>query len=787
MSNSKMSYLEEVNAEICQKLAKLSFKQFIQFYETSEKNECGEGEAVFEQYKMLVNYCNLQIKNNYKLNIDYKFANNKENGRIFVKQTIGLQRIWNKFRGILCDNITIDLDMANAHPTILLYICKIHNIECESLENYVNSRKFFIDSVVKTDKLTKDQAKILFICSMNDEEPVLSHFIKRKEVLYKNENYIKYDNEMKLIQSKIYDLYPVEVKEIEKKTKVNVKGKLLNSILCKYENEILQKAIVKLNIMDCQVQVPMFDGCMVKNNNNLSITTIIDNLNELTKEYNIKWTNKMHNVEILDKLNEMTFDDNVLCFFGNDEVEVANYILETLLKNKLFNCKGEKFLYNKPIWINKDIETILYQILTPHNFYIVGGLSPNCINKDTSSLNSLITMILKLCPNKTDFYKIMHKDTKHRLFYNNGYYDFKQSKFIDYDNDNIPFTTFVIERDYIPNDTLENEVYKRIFFPIFDIDIDIETNEPIENEKYKQMQYSIYQLSRKLAGHIEDKTWMFFLGGRNSGKGLIERSLSNTFSPYVNSFNSSNLISKKTLGEISKELAWMVDFEFTRLIFGSEIDQQLDKYGNNIIKFNGRLIKSIMSGGDDLECRTNNKDARKFPIQSSIILCANDIPLCEPADALEFMQRVDMPCRFINDDMFNNLTEGEKKTFIRRYPDADIKNWILLDEVKQAIETIMFKSYKTVIPMPEDLIKNTNSNDGIISADAKLFEIFKIDTNTVGYSMPNDKIIQYLARHHIAMSITKAIKILKANGATSYRSSSSRGLGCIEYIGGDDC
>ena len=77
------------------------------------------------------------------------------------------------------------------------------------------------------------------------------------------------------------------------------------------------------------------------------------------------------------------------------------------------------------------------------------------------------------------------------------------------------------------------------------------------------------------------------LGGRNSGKGIIERSLSNTFNPYVVSFNSSNLISKKTLGEISKELAWMVDFEFSRLIFGSEIDQKLDKTGRNDIKFNG--------------------------------------------------------------------------------------------------------------------------------------------------------------------------------------------------------
>ena len=61
-----------------------------------------------------------------------------------------------------------------------------------------------------------------------------------------------------------------------------------------------------------------------------------------------------------------------------------------------------------------------------------------------------------------------------------------------------------------------------------------------------------------------------------------------------------------------------------------------------------------------------------------------------------------------------------------------------------------------------------------------------MDSEYIG-CINNDKIIQYLAKHHIAMSLTKAIKILKANGATSYRSSSSRGLGCIEYIGDVDC
>ena len=780
MSSSIMSFVEEVNEEVCMKLSKLSFKQFKMFYDVSEVNEEGKCEPILTQYKMLVEYCKLQYKNNFKLAVDYKHSGSKTDGRIFVKQTIGLQRIWNKFRGILCDGISIDLDMINAHPTILLYVCRMNNISCEILENYVNSRKLFLEQVVSTDKLTKDQAKILFICSMNSEIPITSHFVNKKEVNYKNDFYLKFDIEMKAIQNKLYELFKDDVKLIEKKTKENVKGKLLNTIMCRYENQILQEAIVRLNAIGTKVQVPMFDGCMAKITINHPINAIIGTLNTLTDQYCIKWSLKEHNTDILDKLNEMDFDDNILKFVGDNEIQVANYVLDNLLKNKLFNCAGEKFLYNKPVWTNKDVDEVLFKILSPHELCIDNGNMVKECNKSTSCLKSLINSILNLAPCKTDFYKIMHKDTKYRLFYNNGYYDFKQSKFIYYDDDNMPFTTFVIDRDFEPNNSLVDEVYKKVFYPIFNIEFD-ENNDIIEDVKYKQMVYTIYQLSRKLAGHIEDKTWMFFFGGRNSGKGIIERLLSNAFNPYVKSFNSSNLISKKITGEISKELAWMVDFEFSRIIFGSEIDQKLDRTGNNEIKFNGRLIKSIMSGGDELECRTNNKDARKFQIQSSIILCANDIPTCEPADAMEMMLKIDMPCRFLNDDLYKRISPGEKMSFIRKIPDNNLKDWLSNIEVQEAIEYIMIEAYKNPIVLPDEMAI-TLDNDDIDSDNAKLFEIYKIVEDQDGY-ISNDTIKSQLARNNIAISLIKASKLLVSAGASKVRYAKGRGLSKLEYLG----
>ena len=149
------------------------------------------------------------------------------------------------------------------------------------------------------------------------------------------------------------------------------------------------------------------------------------------------------------------------------------------------------------------------------------------------------------------------------------------------------------------------------------------------------MQYTLNSMSRKLAGHIiEDKDWLVMLGDRNSGKGVLQEAFTQAFEKYIGMFNTSVLLTKPTgCGEDSKLNAWMLDFEFTRIMFGSEIQIGLDNRGKHTTKLNGVLLKSL-TGGDKLKARSNNVDAREFNIQSSIILTANDIPTCEPADAL---------------------------------------------------------------------------------------------------------------------------------------------------------
>ena len=226
-------------------------------------------------------------------------------------------------------------------------------------------------------------------------------------------------------------------------------------VLCKFENDILQKAIEYVKTQKIIVNVPMFDGMMCDIRNTEHTTdSICKKLNKLTIKYGIKWSHKEHNIEILDLLNSFVYEEHILKYIGNNEVDVANYLLSTLLNNKIYVCNGDVWIYQKPIWTNFKVEKLLIPMISPHNLLINSGINIYPANKSESNLKSLIGLIMAHAPKKDDFYTIMHKDTKGRLFYNNGYYEFKDNKFVIYDNDNIPFTSFVIKRDFINDNTL---------------------------------------------------------------------------------------------------------------------------------------------------------------------------------------------------------------------------------------------------------------------------------------------------------------------------------------------
>ena len=758
------TFEERVNPTYCNILAKITLEQFKKFYSSAEIDENGDNMEITTQFNLLRNYCADMIKCNYSRISTYKHSGNKTEGRLFLKEKMGLQRIWNKFRGVLSDGITRDLDMISCHPNLLVYLCKQYDITTNRLNIYVNSRKEILDNLLKDDKIKKDEAKILFLKSINDNE-IIDRLGKKK---IKNGFFIEFDKEMKEIQNKLSAKFPELLKECKKTKPNNPEGSLVNNLLCKLENEILQKAIKSIQVI-FKVSVLMFDGLMHFTRNDITITDreVIDRLNAVSQEYGIKWDYKEHNTEIKDILDDLEIIDNINFFIGDTEQDVANYCVNNLFKNKLIKCQGEVYIYDNKIWTKHDTINIIAKELGKHDLYITTSKGDRLISKDTKGQDSLSKMIMRNVKVDDDFAESMYLSTLNKICFQNGFYDFTTGLFHVYTDNNIPLTPFIIPRDYTTNKDGYDDLYKKVFYPTFNIKFD--DNGVLQDDdnlqRLEHLRFILHKFSKMIAGQNKTKEWMMFLGDRNSGKGIFQELFLNSFCKYITETNSGNFIEKSASGgtDLDKLYAFMAKFEFARLVFMNEVKKALDSKGKNIYKFDSEIIKKLTSGGDLISCRVNNKDARQFHIQSSFIMNCNDEPSYTSQDAKDFLIKFNMPCRFLTDESYNKYSDELKKQFVRQVADETIKtDFCKRTDIIESFTNLIFDAYKWEVKCP-DYIKAEMEEEKEETDYSSVLNLF-IKVDDASSTLSNKKIMEIIEANKIPFSLDKVSKILVKAG-----------------------
>ena len=160
-----MEFVERINIEKIQYLNSLSYDEFKSISAKSFKNEDDRKKnfAVFKQF------CKTNLKYNGVVTRSYSYSAETpmdQGGRLYSGSSI--QSLPKAIRGFVASDTT-DVDMKNAHPTLLQYICNLHSISCPQLEYYNNHR----DEILKTFP-DADEAKKLFLKSVNDCKPLSS-------------------------------------------------------------------------------------------------------------------------------------------------------------------------------------------------------------------------------------------------------------------------------------------------------------------------------------------------------------------------------------------------------------------------------------------------------------------------------------------------------------------------------------------------------------------------------------------------------------------------------------
>lgn len=248
-----MEFIERLPLDRLHYLMTLSFKE----YKTYDKSLTKNDDERKKNYDKMRNFCenfikaNGEIKRLYKFTGDHNWSENGDGcGRLFSHGN-GVQGLPKKIRGFLLNGFITDIDMVNAHPVILRYLCRLHSIPHKELNLYIENR----DEIL-ADFSDRETGKTLFLKATNDEK------VNKKE---KNQNFKRYDKEMKEIQKILTKLtcYENIVADVPTNRLYNWYGSALNRIMCHYENKILQVIMNKLNKNKIEILAPMFDGCMV--------------------------------------------------------------------------------------------------------------------------------------------------------------------------------------------------------------------------------------------------------------------------------------------------------------------------------------------------------------------------------------------------------------------------------------------------------------------------------------------------------------------------------------------
>jgi hypothetical protein len=148
----------------------------------------------------------------------------------------------------------VDLDMANAHPVILAFLCKQKNIPSKYLDKLNEKREKYLERI----KLPREKAKKLVLSLLNGGTRAYKNLKKKPKWL------VNFSEEVKKIHAAFAtgETYRDFVRE-QPKDSWNLPGRFLNIILCDFENKILLKMFKFFKVKENSTCVMCFDGAML--------------------------------------------------------------------------------------------------------------------------------------------------------------------------------------------------------------------------------------------------------------------------------------------------------------------------------------------------------------------------------------------------------------------------------------------------------------------------------------------------------------------------------------------
>jgi len=558
----------------------LSNLTFNEFWDLIKKNENSKKKNDYEEhYNLTLQFCRDIIKANGEIKRLYTYSNSAIKGRMFSSKSI--QSMSSIIRGFLCEHTT-DIDMCNAHPVILKYICDLNDIRCPHLTYYIENREELLD-----DFPNKSDGKQMFLVCINSDKKY-RHTNKINGIL--NDVLSQFDAEMKFIQTKLFDL--TQFNYIKNGLQiVNAKGSFINKIMCVYENLILQSIVQNLKNQDFEIFALMFDGVMIYGNEYENTELLNDLSTAINNEFvglKMKLCFKPHKTDITIPTD---YEENLLISSELDGIDYTDlstdlgsvkYIKDNE-PSKIIWIKGLMYCWNGKKWDQNDYEFIRY--LKEDMTNMMQNVRKKALKLGKAELMALAMGIIKKWNNRASYSQIIKSseetfnrndvefDKNKNLFgFTNGVYDLLTDEFRPYKYDD--YITMNCGFDYEP--TIDKSKYDEI--------INL-TKKIFPNEEKRELYLSI--LSAGITGNCIEKFVVANGCGRN-GKGVLSELAVLAFGDYGYIYAPVCLLTEKDKTGANPE---KFKLHNKRIVIMKEPSSVLEKIRND-------RVKDITGGGN---------------------------------------------------------------------------------------------------------------------------------------------------------------------------------------------
>ena len=649
----------------------------------------------------------------YKVNFllkDFGSMETKALGRMYAKGS-SLQYLNREYRKALVYDKYTDIDIENAHPSLISQIFKEQGLKCKTLDEYVANRGKFLEVVDKKE----------WLALLNNKVPKADMSSLEKEY---------WDDVMScatdLFQKPVFETYLAKAK---KKNPGNPLGWAVSQLATDLERHTVGVAMESLVGAGYTLGTLIHDGFLIE-----SLDVKDKDLRDaeacVKKEtgYRIQLVRKplddFNRDEVFGTAPETPEkeDDDVS---GGDQENAQLFL-------KWLPTEGHEIVRNgKDIYWYRPEHGVYTQDLTSLRVLIHEcPLLDDPYRSMTKRQDCMKVQLLALIPEDEDLYERMFQSTYRKLAFKNGVYDFEKKELVDFSSEY--FFTFKapVALKLEGNEDLEKQVYQKLFIDVFgDPEVNKDGTLNYSEKKDEKALYYKQVLARAIAGEIYDKNFFIVIGDGNSGKGTNTDGLVGAFGNFTDNVNAGSF-SKKVGEDQAKARSWMVKLKNTRIAYANEVsmDASLD----------ASVIKTISSGGDPITGRQNYGDECTFRLQTTAIFFVNDMPKVKGQDeaTTNRLKFIETSYSYLNGDLY----ESQKKNPNVRRADTNLKSvWMKRKDVLEAYASLVVKAYEEEEPVaPVRVVEESREWTASDNIGDKFGELFEATGNEHDTLTPTD-------------------------------------------------